>query len=48
LLEREGLFKPRRVLEELAGEIPYFAAAAQPVGPLGIDLKAGAAAPATV
>ena len=48
LLEREGLVKPRRVMEEIAAEIPFFAAAAQPVGPLGIDLKAGATAPATV
>jgi len=48
LLQREGLVKPRRVMEEIAAEIPFFAAAAQPVGPLGVDLKAAATAPATV
>ena len=31
LLGRDGLYKPRRVLDEIAGEIPFFAAAAQPV-----------------
>jgi hypothetical protein len=37
-----GMVKTRRVLDEVAREIAYFAAAAEPVGPLGIDLKAPA------
>jgi NADH-quinone oxidoreductase subunit G len=40
LLGRPGLVKPRQILDELAREIAFFAAAAEPVGPLGIDLKA--------
>ena len=50
LLGRDGLVKPRRVLQELAGQIEYFAAAAEPVGPLGVELsnaKAVAAASGT-
>jgi NADH-quinone oxidoreductase subunit G len=39
LLGETGLVKARRVLDEVAGEIGYFAAAAGPVPPVGIDLK---------
>ena len=39
LLGMPGLYKQRRVLDELAGEITYFSAAAGAVPPLGIDLK---------
>ena len=46
LLGMTGLVKARRVLDEVAREIPYFAAAAEPVGPLGVDLKAGQVAEA--
>jgi NADH-quinone oxidoreductase subunit G len=42
LLGRPGLVKAPAVLREVAGEIPFFAAAAEPAGPLGIDLKSGA------
>jgi NADH-quinone oxidoreductase subunit G len=42
LLGMGGMVKTRRVLDEVAREIAYFAAAAEPVGPLGIDLKAPA------
>ena len=35
LLGRNGLYKPRQVLEEVAREIAYFAAAAEPVPPTG-------------
>jgi len=40
LLGGSGLYKSRRVLDEIAQNIAYFAAAAEPVGPLGVDLKA--------
>lgn len=40
LLGRPGLYQPRRVLDEVAATIDYFAAAAEPVGPLGVDLRA--------
>jgi NADH-quinone oxidoreductase subunit G len=39
LLGREGLAHVRTVLEEVAAEIPFFATAAEGVGPLGVDLK---------
>jgi NADH-quinone oxidoreductase subunit G len=41
LLASPGLLKARRVLDEVAKEIGFFAAAAEPVGELGVDLKAG-------
>jgi NADH-quinone oxidoreductase subunit G len=44
LLGMPGLVKARRVLDEVAREIAYFAAAAETVGPLGLDLKAAAPA----
>ena len=47
LLEMTGLIKARRVLDEIAQEIPYFGAAIDPVGPLGVDLKVKKAAAAT-
>jgi NADH-quinone oxidoreductase subunit G len=40
LLGEQGLVKPRRVLDEIADRIAFFTAAKQPVGPLGVDLKA--------
>jgi NADH-quinone oxidoreductase subunit G len=40
LLAMPGLVKARRVLDEVAREIAFFSPAADPVGPLGIDLKA--------
>jgi NADH-quinone oxidoreductase subunit G len=40
LLAMSGLVKVRRVLDELAGQIPFFSRAGDPVGPLGVDLKA--------
>ncbi len=43
LLQGQRMFKARGVLEEVAREIPFFAAAANEVGPLGVDLKAGSA-----
>ncbi|MEX0978079.1 MAG: 2Fe-2S iron-sulfur cluster-binding protein [Pirellulales bacterium] len=46
LLGMPGLVKARRVLDEVAAQIPFFAAAAEPVGPLGIDLKVKALAEA--
>ena len=39
LLGGAGLVKARRVLDELAGEISYFAAAGGEIPPVGIDLK---------
>jgi NADH-quinone oxidoreductase subunit G len=42
LLKMPGLANARRVLDEVAGEIPFFAPAAGEVGPLGVDLKAKA------
>jgi NADH-quinone oxidoreductase subunit G len=41
LLSMPGMIKARRVLDEVAREIPFFAAAIDPVGPLGVDLKTG-------
>jgi NADH-quinone oxidoreductase subunit G len=40
LVGGQGLYKSRRVLDEVAERIAYFAPAAEPVGPLGVDLKA--------
>lgn len=40
LLSKPGLVKARRVLDEVAREIPFFSAVLDPVGPLGVDLKA--------
>jgi NADH-quinone oxidoreductase subunit G len=48
LLSMLGLVRARRVLDEIAKEIPFFSAAADPVGPLGIDLKARAMAETAV
>jgi NADH-quinone oxidoreductase subunit G len=39
LLERSGLYNSRRVLDEVAAEIPYFAVAADEVPDTGVDLK---------
>jgi NADH-quinone oxidoreductase subunit G len=39
LLGRSGLYNARQVLEEVGREIAYFAAALEPVPPVGIDLK---------
>ena len=46
LLKMPGLANARRVLDEVAREVPFFAPAADEVGPLGIDLKARAPAEA--
>jgi NADH-quinone oxidoreductase subunit G len=46
LLGMPGLARARRVLDEIAREIPFFAAAAGEVGPLGVDLQAKAPAEA--
>jgi NADH-quinone oxidoreductase subunit G len=46
LLGRTGLVNVRAVLDEVAAGIPYFAAAADAVGPLGVDLKAAVGEPA--
>lgn len=46
LLGMTGLFKARRALDELAGDVPFFSRAAEGVDPLGVDLKAEAAAEA--
>ena len=43
LLAMPGMVKARRVLDDIAREIPYFAAASEPIGPLGVGLGAGAA-----
>ena len=40
LLSMPALARARRVLDEVAREIAFFAAAANPLGPLGVDLKA--------
>ena len=40
LLGERGLVKARRVLDEVADRIAFFSAAAESVGPLGVDLKA--------
>jgi NADH-quinone oxidoreductase subunit G len=47
LLGMPRLVNARSVLDEVAGEITFFAAAAGPVGPMGIDLKAQAPAATT-
>jgi NADH-quinone oxidoreductase subunit G len=39
LLGMRGMYNPRAVLDEVAGEIGYFAAASGPVPSTGIDLK---------
>ena len=39
LLGMHGLYAPRRVLDEVAQAIPFFAAAAEPVPPNGVALK---------
>ncbi|MEX0678519.1 MAG: molybdopterin-dependent oxidoreductase [Pirellulales bacterium] len=46
LLGMPGLVKARRVLDEVASQIAFFAAAAETIGPLGILLKASAPAAA--
>jgi NADH-quinone oxidoreductase subunit G len=46
LLGMPGLFKARRALDELASYVPFFLPAADPVDPLGVDLKAEAPAEA--
>jgi NADH-quinone oxidoreductase subunit G len=47
LLGRAGLYKARSVLEEVATEIAYFAAALEPVPATGVDLKVNMLAGAT-
>jgi NADH-quinone oxidoreductase subunit G len=44
LLGAAGMVKARRVLDEIARDIAFFSAAAETIGPLGIDLKAPALA----
>jgi NADH-quinone oxidoreductase subunit G len=39
LLEMPGMYRSRRVLDEIAGEIGYFSAASGPIPPVGVDLK---------
>jgi NADH-quinone oxidoreductase subunit G len=39
LLQKQGLYRAATVLEEIAGEIAYFAAAASGVPDVGVDLK---------
>ena len=39
LLGREGMYQPRPVMEEVAREIGFFAAAVEPVPSTGVDLK---------
>jgi NADH-quinone oxidoreductase subunit G len=39
LLQRPGMFNSRKVLDEIAAEIPYFAVAADEVPETGVDLK---------
>ena len=39
LLERPGMYRAEAVMGEVAREIGYFAAAAEPYGPIGLDLK---------
>jgi NADH-quinone oxidoreductase subunit G len=46
LLAIGGLVKARKVLDEVAAEIAFFAPAIDPVGPLGVALKAAAPAEA--
>ncbi len=47
LLGEPGLYKARRVLDEVAATIRYFSVAADPVPPVGVDLKANLLAAAT-
>ncbi|MEX0586415.1 MAG: molybdopterin-dependent oxidoreductase [Pirellulales bacterium] len=42
LLGRPGMYNARAVMEEIAAEIPYFAAAAEPVPPTGVALQSAA------
>jgi predicted molibdopterin-dependent oxidoreductase YjgC len=39
LLKMTGMYNARQVLSEIAGEIPFFAAAGSNVPPTGVDLK---------
>ena len=39
LLGREGMYDARQVLDEVASEIVYFAAARGEIPPTGVDLK---------
>lgn len=45
LLELGGLYNSRRVLDEVAATIPFFAPAADPVSELGVNLKSAATEP---
>jgi hypothetical protein len=47
MLGIHGLYKPRKVLSEIASNIGYFAAAGDEVPPTGIDLKVNQLAGAT-
>jgi NADH-quinone oxidoreductase subunit G len=47
MLGMSGLYNGRKVLNEIAAEIPYFAAAMDPVPPTGVDLKINLLAAAT-
>jgi NADH-quinone oxidoreductase subunit G len=47
LLGQPGLYKARRVLDEVADTIRYFSVASRPVSPIGVDLKANLLAAAT-
>ncbi|MEX2139745.1 MAG: 2Fe-2S iron-sulfur cluster-binding protein [Pirellulales bacterium] len=47
MLGMRGLYNARHVLNEVAGEIPYFAVAMDPVPPTGVDLKINLLAAAT-
>ncbi len=40
LLKQPGLYKARRVLDEVAATIRYFSVAAEPIPTVGVDLKA--------
>ena len=39
LLGKPGLYSPRKVLDEVAREIAYFAPAAGPIPEVGVDLR---------
>jgi NADH-quinone oxidoreductase subunit G len=47
LLRMQGMYRSRRILDEIAGEILFFAAAAGPISPVGVDLKANLLAETT-
>jgi len=47
LMERDGLYQSRGVLDEVARDILYFSAAAEPVPATGVDLKINQLAAAT-